>query len=211
MSDEIEREIRSIRRQFFVLRSGITNPELLDPLSKPRGLRLGSMQRLVFPHEGILDAIWTFAGSVWHFKDYLKVAVSRPQAKAVEAFAEQSLDLKVVADLANEKKHARVDRPRSGLSPKLGILDGGTLMLGVVRFDTSRNGMIEFAYNGKNKAHRFWVTNALPILFGSDIIVTTPDGPASKGDAVTFIHGAFKQWERLLPTLGIQIRKDFTE
>lgn len=211
MSDAIEREIRSVRRQFLALRGGVTGFELLDPLSKPQGLRVGSMQALVFPHEGILDAILSFAGSVWHFKDYLKAAVGRPQAKAVEAFAEHSAELKIVADLANEKKHARIDRPRSGLSPKLGILDGGTLTLGVVRFDTSRSGMFEFAYNGKNKAHRFWVTNPLPIPFGTEIIVTTGSGPASKGDAATFINDAFNQWNAMLPTLGIQIRQDFTE
>jgi hypothetical protein len=53
MIGEVEREIRSIRRQLIALRSGITGFELLDPLSKAQGLRVASMQALVFPHEGI--------------------------------------------------------------------------------------------------------------------------------------------------------------
>ena len=165
----------------------------------------------MFPHEGILDVILGFAQSVWHFKDYLKDCAPQSQRNTVEAFADGSTELKIVADLANEKKHSSLDRPRSGVSPQLGILAGGNLSLGVIRFDTSRNGAIEFAYNGKNKTHRFWVANPTRMPFGTEIIATSPSGPASKGDAVTFIYDAFRQWETLLPTLGIHVRKGFTE
>lgn len=211
MSDEVEREVRSVRRQLIALKGGITGIEVIDPLSEPQGLRYGSLQTLIFPHEGILDAILSFAVSVWQFKDYLKSAAQSSARDKVEAFAEKSTELKIVADLANQKKHARVNKPRSGLSPKLGILRDDHLSVGVVSFDTSRSGMFEFAYNGKNRAHRIWVSNPLPIPFSTEIIVSTPSGPASKGDAVTFIYAAFKQWERLVPTLGIQVRVEFVE
>ncbi len=208
MNDKLEREIRSIERQYRALKKPIEDFEILDSLSPPIGLRYGSVLCIVIPHEGILDEILNFAQSVWHFKDYLKDAAPA-QSKAIETFAEQTADLKVCADLANEKKHSSLNRPRSKQSPKLGITRDGSPMVGVVAFDTSRNGMIEFAYNGKTKRHRFWVTHQIPISFYTDVLVSADRGPISSGNAVDFVYSAFQQWEQLMQQLKIQIRSEF--
>ena len=212
MSEDLEREIRSVRRQYSALSSPVRANERIDPSSEPIGLRLGSIAEFVFPHEGILDAILNFAQSVWHFKDYLKDALSSEKDRsAVEQFADQSRDLKLCADLANKKKHARLDRPRSGESPELGKLTENGAMAGVVAFDTKACGMFEFAYNGKNKSHRIWTEHDAPIAVAVDLLVSTPTSVRSEGDAVAFIYAAFRQWFTLIESLGISVRSSAIE
>ena len=209
--ENLEREIRSIRRKYYALSRPFSEVQPLDPNAEAQRIRVGGIGQLVYPHEGILDAISTLAMNVWHVKDYVKDCLPKGKQRQVENFADGSTELKIVADLANEKKHARLDRPRSKLSPGLGLLDDGKLMLGVVRFDTSRSGMVEFAYNGRNKSHRIWAEKLTPIPFGTDIVVTMRNGTASKGDAVQFIYDAYRQWQTLFLALGIQVRKEATE
>lgn len=206
--EDLEQEIRSIKRQYHALKSPIADFERLDPLSEPQGLRVGGIPEIVFPHEGILDAVLNLAQSVWHFKDYLKDAVPESQRRAIEVFVDQVDGLKVCADLANEKKHATLKRRRSKRTPVLGVMVDNRPLLGVVAFDTSKNGMVEFAYDGKTKAYRFWVSTPLPFLFRTEIIVSTQQGAESSGDAADFIFAAFKRWEDLMQSLGIKVRPD---
>lgn len=211
MTTKIESEIRSVRRQYAVLKQPLTEFELLDPMSEPGGLRVGAGSRFSFPHEGIIDSILSLAQSVWHFKDYL--IDSHGKRTPVEDYAEGKPDLLICCDLANEKKHATLRRKkgRSGLAPHLGILSKGEPMYGVVAFDTRKNGMVEFAYTGKTRAHRFWVTQPVGIPFRAEILIARKRGVGSKGDAVEFIFKAFKQWEPLIKRLGITARSEYIE
>lgn len=210
MSDEIEQKIRSIRQRYSYLKSGITDYHPLDRLKPRRGLRLGGGTTLCFPHEGLLDAFQDFAAEVWHFKDYLKEYATPSQRSQVEKVANVSLCLKVVADIANRNKHARLDRARSGRNPRLGLLrpDAGESPR-VVQFDATRHGMIEFCYNGRNKTHCIFASvQGLPIYFHTEVIVDGVGGPESLGDAAAYIWSAFGEWVQLLPSLGIAIRAD---
>jgi len=206
---KIEIEIRSVRRQYATLTQPLTQFELLDPMSEPRGIRVGHGARFSFPHDGIIDMILNLAQSVWHFKDYLIDA--HGERKPVEDYADSKRDLLICSDLANAKKHATLRRAkgRSGLAPQLGILSDGRAMYGVVEFDTRKNGIVEFVYTGKTRAHRFWVSQPVGIPFRTDILVARKRGVGSKGDAAAFIFKAFKQWEPLMKRLGISPRDEY--
>lgn len=130
-----------------------------------------------------------------------------------EDYAEGKPDLLICCDLANEKKHATLRRKkgRSGLAPQLGILSKGEPMYGAVAFDTRKNGMVEFAYSGKTRAHRFWVTQVVGIPFRTEILIARKRGVGSKGDAVEFIFNAFKQCQPLMKRLGISPRSEYIE
>ncbi|MBU0640770.1 MAG: hypothetical protein KKB50_18045 [Planctomycetes bacterium] len=211
MTEKIERETRSIRRQHLALSQPISQFEILDPLAEPRGLRVGRGSRFAFPHEGIGDAILNLAQSVWHFKDYLIDASGK--RKRVEDYAASKLGLLICSDLANEKKHATLKRlkGRSGLAPQLGILSDDKPMYSVIESDLRNNGVVEFAYNGKTKSHRFWVSRPVGIPFRTDILVARKRGVGSKGDAVKFVFKAFMQWQQLMKQLGVAPRSEHVD
>jgi hypothetical protein len=71
------------------------------------GLRIGVL-KIKLPDERIQDHVLEFAKGVWHLKDRLHQWVKATgSGEDVEAWAEQSIDLRICADLANWKKHGR--------------------------------------------------------------------------------------------------------
>ena len=220
---EIREELRSILRSREDLRQPLSKFEQagrreegrpahyvafdMNPRRPIRGLRI-NVKKLSLPDERILDEVHHFAKSVWHLKDRLKQWInSRNLRLRPEQVAEQSKRLKVVADLANKKKHGKLKHPRTDQNPRLGVpvvsadgerVPGGD---GLVSFDTSKSGLLEFWYNGASKEKELMVTNTSPIPFEVEILVG--DGTESLGNAVDFIYSAFCEWIPILLECGV--------
>ena len=206
IATEIRGELRSIVGQYRHLRTPLHRFEtdLNRPSDAPQHYVMFSMSRrrkiqgvrtrvpyLELPDEKICDAVFQFAESVWHLKDRLRrygKATGRPVN--VERLASESRALLVCADLANLKKHG-ANENRSGLNPRLGL----------VRFDTSKSGTVEFWYNGAAKQKELIVSNRTPISFNVNIV--TNEGSVPVGDAVTIIHDAFGEWLAVIHELGL--------
>ena len=151
-------------------------------------MRVGSV---CFPDESIQDEVIHFAQAVWQLKDRLRQYKRATQVELdPESFARQHTNLMVCADLANYKKHGGHEN-RSGLNPQLGL----------VEFDTSQSGLVEFCYEGAMKRGQLAVTERKPIPYRVDIIIN--DGPVVLGDAVRVIYDAFRSWLPLLQQLGV--------
>lgn len=130
----------------------------------------------------------------------------------VERFAKKKELLLIVADLANSKKHGTLEQPRSRRSPRLGVIqrgDDGEIFgdgSGLVSFDTSQSGVVEFFYHGSRKEKELLVTNPVPIPFTIEVLVD--DGPTSLGAAVEFISSAFLEWLPIIKDAGILAADD---
>jgi hypothetical protein len=203
---EIRAELRSIIRQ----RDELGNPldafgEVVDsPLGEPRfyvlfdgkprkkvrGLK-ARMPSITMPDERISDQIFEFAKSVWQLKDRLKLWVTaHGLAIDIEAEARKCLNLLITADLANWKKHGE-NKNRSGLSPRLAE----------VRFDTSKNGVVELYYDGASKEKELLVSVPKPIPYYVDVVAD--DGRNVVGNAVEIISAAFEHWLSVIRKIGI--------
>lgn len=219
----IHTELRSIRRQWDDLRKPLGKFEPLEwkPPGEPRyyvtfdlnerrrikGLKLRS-GTLVFPDERILDGFLRLAESVWHLKDRLRQwAKTKGATVDIEGTIKRSKALQVCADLANQKKHGRNEN-RSGLDPQLGVLtdSGEADGEGLVRFDTSKSGVLEWFYDGPTNRKELLVTDPVPIPYQVEVLVD--DGKPTLGDAVELIHRAFCDWLPLIKELGILASDD---
>lgn len=197
---EILQELRSIVRQREHLLRPINMFQTIEsiPEDKPRhrvvfdtrpakpikGLMVGA-KRIKLPDEKIIDDVLGYAKSVWHLKDRLGLwSTLRRSEFDIEEIINKSMELMVCSDLANRKKHGRSDN-RSGFYPKLNV---------EVEFDTSKNGVLEFFYNGVLREKELLVTNRVPISYKVEIL--KENGNVLSNDAVEYISQAFN---RVLP------------
>jgi hypothetical protein len=204
-------ELRSIIRQHNELRKPFGQFMFLPtrPVSGPRyrvifdrsdprkicGLR-AKINVIKLPDEDIHSRILHFAQSVWQLKDRLgQWAKATAFSVDVDKIAQENCDLLVCADLANQKKHGRNEN-RSGLAPRLGL----------VKFDTSKSGVVEFFYDGAIKKKEIFVTEPEPIPFSVDIENYGENGVL--GDAVEVIYHAFLGWLPLIRQLKILAADD---
>lgn len=232
ISREIRSEIRRILRKWYSLQTPIqTFREVDRPAGRPSievyfgtsllgpnphnsssvGAQYKSIGILGLPDERINDAIHHFAGSVWHLGDRIRRwdrargTSSEVVKRRITKLIGESRDLQICGDLITEKKHgAREDR--SGLQPWL----SGT------HFDTSKNGAVEFWYDGKVKEAYLLVTIANPVPFrvdvyrGDDPTINRerPDAGAKIGNAVDIISSGFRAWLPLIRDLGLLVGDD---
>jgi len=208
--EQLEGEIRGIKKHYEELSTPSTSFRIIGPKTPIQGLRYGGVGFFTYPDEVILDKVYVFAQRVWQFKDYIKSFTGQKEKRnnPVEQFAGSVKNLLICADLGNAKKHCDLDHPRTKLSPQLGVFTNEA-HIGVVQFDTSKNGMVEFTYDGRRKRQSLGVQKPIPIPFRVDIIVSDENALSSKGDAVEFIYTAFKQWEPLLKKMNVTPRPDF--
>ncbi|MBU0719348.1 MAG: hypothetical protein KJ749_13965, partial [Planctomycetes bacterium] len=198
---ELRAELRSILRQFDELRRPISQfarcPDpgpgqppfcvLFDnrPHRRITGMRT-QMKKVELPDERIVDAVLSLAKSIWHLKDRLHQWVrAHKLPDDVKSHAEGCPALLIAADLANWKKHGRSENV-SGQRPRPGL----------VEFDTSQSGVVEFFYNGATKEKELLVTNPEPIKF--TVPVLTDAGDSQLGDAVEMLAQAFEHWKPLI-------------
>ena len=203
---EIRGELRSITRMIEDLRTPLERFERRVPLQpdrpghyvmfdqRPRrlinGLRLGGLGSLALPDDRITDEMLELAKAVWHLRDHLhRFAKAAGRRVDVRAHAEKSSEMLICADLANKKKHGASEN-RSKLNPELGL----------VRFDTSRNGAVELFSDGATNEKELIVSNTTPIPF---VVELKLDGKASISDAVEVIIRAVQHWMPLINDLGI--------
>lgn len=218
LANEIRTELRGIIRQRDDLQQPLASftrrenaPEGRPPYyvnfdSRPHrdviGLQIG-VKQLKLPDERILDMAYRLAESVWHLKDRLKaISATRGIAHEIEDVVARSKELLIVADLANNKKHGPLRRPRSSLTPCFGVLsfdkDGNPIDgRGFVRFDTSASGTIELYYDGARMDKELLVTHREPIPFTLQVLVGDPQ--TSLGNAADLVYLAFRD---LLPLIG---------
>jgi len=199
-------ELRSILRQRNNLRRPINKFTPAPPLEdgKPRfyvmfdntpprrisGPKLQT-EMIQLPDERIQDAVLNLAQSVWHLKDRLNIVIrTKNKSVSVDSVINNNIELQVCADLANSKKHGALGT-RSGLFPKLGL----------VTFDMSKSGVLEFFYKGDAKQKVLIVSNPVPIPYHVDII--SDNGNKTLGNSVNYIWEAFKHWWPLISDLDI--------
>jgi len=207
--DDIANEIRAELRCILRARRDLYTPlERFEPITDSdgttryyvlfdmnrrirfQGLKLGGLKTYTVPDERIYDRILEFAKAVWHLKDRLyQYAKASKQPVDVDHVAKQSSDLLVCADLANKKKHGRNEN-RSQLDPHLGL----------VSFDTSKNGTIEMYYDGAMKDKELIVAKPVPIPYSVDIL---DQDDTIIGDARVVINRGFNDWLPLIRQLGI--------
>jgi len=196
---EIRVELRSILRQEQALKRPIEHFQELSnipkdtpryrvifdtsPLKAAKGLRI-KIQKLRLPDENITENVLSFAKSIWHLKDRLKLWVSSNLLNVkIENIAKKSTPLLVCSDLANRKKHGKLKNIRTNFCPVLGD---------TVEFDTSKNGVLEFYYNGKMKEKELFVSIPEPIPWHIQIL--KKDGSVFSENAVEYISSAFIDW-----------------
>lgn len=155
------------------------------------GLKLGGLKELKLPDERITDTALELAKAIWHLKDRLHSYCRATNVSSdIKAVTDNSTELLICADLANQKKHGAAEN-RSGLSPRLDL----------VTFDLSNSGPIEFYYNGALKHKEVIVTHTNPIPFTVDILIK--DGSHSLGNAATVFTKAFRDWFPTIKSFGI--------
>ena len=77
---------------------------------------------------------------------------------------------------------------------------------GLVSFDTSNSGVIEFFYSGSRNEKELLVTNPVPIPFTLEVLVD--GGTTSLGDAVDYINSAFHEWLPIIKDAGVLAEGD---
>ncbi len=207
IADGIFTELRSILRTRRDAYAPVSQFEEIEPAAdgsrrfyvhfdtRPRleftGLRLAGIKSLQLPGERICDTVLEFAKLVWQLKDRLhQYAKETNQNFDIKSIAGGSTSLPVCSDLANAKKHGRNEN-RSGLNPRLGL----------VEFDTSHSGAVEFAYQGALKEQGLIVANPVPIPFRVSILVN--DSNTVHGDAREVINSALNDWLPTISRLGL--------
>ncbi len=205
IANEIRAELRSILR---ARRDLYTPLQRFEPVTDPdgstrfyvlfdmhrrirfQGLKLGVLKIYRAPNERIYDCVLDFAKAVWHLKDRLhQYAKATKQLVEVDDISQNSRNLLVCADLANKKKHGR-NQNRSKLDPHLGL----------VNFDTSKNGPIEMYNDGAMKHEELIVANSIPIPFSIEIL---GQNDVVLADAREIINAGFCDWLPLIKQLGI--------
>ncbi len=162
-----------------------------------QGLKLGGLGILGLPDERIQDQILELAKATWHLKDRLhQFAKAVKRQVEVDAHSKKSESLLICADLANKKKHGRHEN-RSKQNPYLGL----------VKFDTSMCGGLEYYYDGAMKTKGLIVEKAAPIPFSVDVLAQKGDAPEKDddvlGDAREIINRGFCDWLPLIDSMGI--------
>jgi hypothetical protein len=202
---EIRAELRSILRTREELRKPLSDFQLDQrrPPNVPRyyvafdrrprrpvqGLRCNAAS-LTLPDERITDEVLHLAKSLWHLKDRLHQWVKATDMGAdVDAWWQGSTELRIAADLANQKKHGR-HQNQSQLSP----------YLSEVTFDTSQCGMLELFYDGSMKDKELLVSLPNPIPFSIRVLA---GGSGAIGDVVAILDAAFRHWLPLIQRCGI--------
>ncbi len=202
-------ELRSILRQRDDLRKPLDAFGLVESRSEgepryyvlfdanPRlvvkGMRLGGCGTLRLTDERIIDQVYSFAESVWHFKDRLKLLARAARLSlSVESESQRSHHLMICSDLANWKKHGEC-RNRSGLLPRAAT----------VAFDTSRSGPLELYYDGATKHQELLVTNSVPISYSVEVTGTKDGQEIALGDAVQLIDMGFHDWLPIVTASGV--------
>lgn len=164
------------------------------------------VKRITLPDERIRDRFHDFAGSVWHLKDRIQMweRVKRTPKVIVERRINEHIDecrdLQICGDLISKKKHGAREE-RSGLQPWLSLTS----------FDTSKNGPVEFWYDGKVKEAVLLVTTASPVPYRVDVYRgddpsidrQRPHEGAKIGNAVDIIFAGFMHWLPLIRDVGI--------
>ena len=212
--DEIATEIRAEIRSILRARRDLYAPiERFEPITDPagttryyvlfdmhrrirfQGLKLGGLPVYTAPDERICDRILEFAKAVWHLKDRLyQYAKATQQPLNVDEVAKRSTSLLISADLANKKKHGRNEN-RSQLDPHLGL----------VSFDTSKNGPVEIYYDGAMKEKELIVSNPIPISYSVNVL---DQADAVLGDAREIINAGFNDWLPVIRQLGVLSGED---
>jgi len=207
MLEQIYTELRSIVRQRSHLRRPINGFVLIEgiPEGQPRfrvafdscprknikGLKV-FVEKLVLPDEKIIDDVLAFAKSIWHLRDRLIIWTKLKNSDLdIRKYAKENVNLMICADLANKKKHGRAEN-RSGFNPELKI---------EIEFDTSRNGVLEFFYDGLLREKELLVSIPEPIPYRVEIL--RGDGNSLADDAVNFISEAFDYWKLILDDIDI--------
>lgn len=133
------------------------------------GLRYRA-KSLILPEERLQDLVYDFARAVWHFRDWLLrwQKVTNAQIEPLK-HAKQCDDLLIAGDLINKKKHGE-NKNISQRDPWLGL----------VHFDISKSGVVEFWYNGVSKQGILFVTNQNAIHYWINIYAG--DGSGLPGD-----------------------------
>lgn len=70
------------------------------------------------PEDQYGDDMWSFFQNCWHLKDWIKndLEISAAQRDGVENKVSHSAALMICADLANARKHFKLNKPRVGAS-----------------------------------------------------------------------------------------------
>lgn len=215
---EFRAELRSILRQICDLHRPIerferdpsrssNEPQFyvmfnMRPRRKIIGLKIQS-KSISHPDERILDAVLELAKSVWHLKDrivkWLQVCnlmeCGGLSKKSIETWVGGNLNLRIAADLANEKKHGE-NRIRSKLRPSVPL----------VEFDTSQHGVLEIFYDGAIKEQELLVSNPLPLPFSVPVVSLVTNERI--GDAAQILEDAFRSWLPLIRQIGVLVGID---
>ena len=211
MREGIRAELRSILRQYAELNKPLDRFEFAAgrSVAEPRyyvafdtrdrrgvrGLRsrIGTIQ---LPDEGIRDSTLQFAQSVWHLKDRLHQWLkARDMLIDIDSFCQHNIHILICADLANTKKHGTCTN-RSGLKPRLGL----------VKFDVSKNGIVELFYDGAMKEKELLVSDPVPIPCEVQLEVEGREDISR--NAVTVVWRAFLDWLPLIKQAGVLASDD---
>lgn len=161
----------------------------LKPRKKIAGLQIQT-KNFEFYDEPIINKTLEFASKVWHLKDKLsKYARYSNCPLDIDGHVNQHQALKIVSDLTNANKHGG-NGNRSGISP---VID-------LVRFNTSKSGVIELYLDGATKEKELLVTFKTPIAYTVDL---KSSSGASQIDAVQVIYEALICWLPCLRKLGV--------
>ena len=213
IANELRGELRSILRtrrdlyspiqrfEAIVSESGEPNRYYvlfdMHPRIEFQGIKLGGSGTLCLPDEHIQDQVLELAKATWHLKDRLhQFAKAAKKQVDVDAYSKKSESLLICADLANRKKHGRHEN-RSKQNPYLGL----------VKFDTSRSGGLEFFYDGAMKTKGLIVENPVPIPFSVDVLAQQGEDQQKDdtilGDAREIINSGFCDWLPLIDSIGL--------
>ncbi len=206
------REVRSAIRQIEEARSPIVDfqeasksssdaprfyiADAPGPRRMVQGLRVG-VKILTIPDERREDLLYQAVGTVWQLKDHLSAYLHAPGTspskaeanRTVNAVVDDSMPLKLCADLFNLKKHGE-NRNRSGLDPEIGE----------IAYNLDQSGVVEIYYDGLTKQKELLVSNPAPITVVADI--RSRATKEKVGYITEVIVQAFQAWVPLVRTSG---------
>jgi hypothetical protein len=159
------------------------------------GERIKSVRYLAIPHEPIEDALLDLVRAVWHLPDHLlswAMTTRRSRPKSLREIRDGSSELRICGDLCNTKKHGGSRDNWSGKQPRLGV----------VHFDTSGCGSIEFSYTGSVKECRILTAIMAPVAYWVNVFpgsawskeigpLAEPDPALAIGRLADIAAGAF--------------------
>lgn len=159
------------------------------------GVRFKSVQTVSIPHEPIEDAFFDLVRALWHLADHLLIwtrATGKSKPNSLREIRDGSAELRLCGDLCNTKKHGGSRDNWSGKQPRLGI----------VHFDTSGCGAIEFSYTGSIKECRIISAATAPVAYWVNVFpgsawtgeigpLAEPDPSLAIGRLADIAAGAF--------------------